>query len=131
MSARIPPLPWKFKAALLAGSILVGAFAHVVVAGEHGVLHLWHLQSGLQDLTRMAFDQQQRNERQRRHIDRLLHDDAYLERIARERYGLAAPGEIVYRVNAPAGLVAVDSSPADRPPTPPTPPTPPARRAPR
>ncbi len=47
----------------------------------------------------LAYSLALKNEKLRDHLDRIEHDDRYLERIAREQLGLIKPGEIVYRAN--------------------------------
>ncbi|MGH7848415.1 MAG: FtsB family cell division protein [Candidatus Binatia bacterium] len=51
---------------------------------------------GKRKLTEANFLLQQENNALRRKIQRLRHDDLYLEKVAREELGLARPGEIVY-----------------------------------
>lgn len=44
----------------------------------------------------------QQNAELRRQIDSLTSNLDYIERVARERYGMAKPGERVYRIIPPA-----------------------------
>ena len=91
--------------------VLVGLF---VFFGERGMVHIWHLAEGKRKLDEANFLLQEENNALRRKIQRLRHDDLYLEKVAREELGLARPGEIVYRF-APKGTpTASGSSPEPR-----------------
>lgn len=65
--------------------------------GERGALHLWRLLGEKAKLEERNFLLHKENESLRERIDRIRHDDAYLEKIAREELGLVRPGEIIYR----------------------------------
>ncbi len=99
--ALIQPLPRKYKGHRVAFLALMVAFGAVAVYGEHGAKHLGKLWDEQTSLEQQAFQLQQHNELLRQHISRLEHDDAYLERTARERYGLVRPDELVYRDTPP------------------------------
>lgn len=95
--ALIQPLPRKYKAH---GALFIAGLAGLVAAGvygQHGALHLMRMRADQAALEHSAFQWQQRNEQLRGHIARLESDDLYLERIARERLGLARPDELIYR----------------------------------
>lgn len=63
-------------------------------------MHLRRLERQQAEVERVAYSLAHKNQKLRDHLDRLEHDDRYLERIAREELGLIKPGEIVYRVPA-------------------------------
>ena len=65
--------------------------------GERGALHLWRLWGEKARLEERNFVLHKENESLRERIDRIRHDDGYLEKIAREELGLVRPGEIIYR----------------------------------
>lgn len=48
------------------------------------------------ELEKQTEELQQANDRLRAEIDRLIHDDAYLEQVAREKYGLLKKNERVF-----------------------------------
>jgi hypothetical protein len=54
----------------------------------------------------LAFRLERGNERVREHMRRMETDDAYLEKLVRERLGWVRPGDLVYRVNVPAAARA-------------------------
>jgi len=63
------------------------------IVGERGVFHLWRLRGEKAQLD-------EENEALRQRISRLLHDDSYLEKIAREELNLVRPGEVIYRFSS-------------------------------
>ena len=89
----------KFKgvAAVVVTALTVCAF--FAIFGSRGVVHWRRLQRQQSEAEAVAYSLALKNQRLREHLDRIEHDDRYLERIARERLGLIKPGEIVYRTN--------------------------------
>lgn len=81
--------------------IFLFALAFLAVSGERGILLIWRLMEDKKKLEAANFALLQENDGLRRKIQRLRHDDLYLEKVAREELGLARPGEIIYRF-APA-----------------------------
>jgi cell division protein FtsB len=81
--------------------VFLVALGFLIVSGERGVLHFWRLMEDKRKLEESNFLLQQENDGLLSKIQRLRHDDLYLEKVAREELGLARPGEIVYRF-APA-----------------------------
>lgn len=78
-------------------SLLFFALSLFTLFGERGLLHLWRLQGEKKRLDESNFLLQRENELLRERIYRLRHDDAYLEKVAREELGLVRDGEIIYR----------------------------------
>jgi cell division protein FtsB len=101
LMALLPPLPAKFKGRFAVCVVGLLLFMVAAVYGDHGLIHLLHMQSEQRNLQQMAFELAQQNEELRQRIRRLQSDDRYIEKVARERLGLAKPGEIIYRVVAP------------------------------
>lgn len=64
------------------------------------MFHLWRLWGEKKQLEEKNFLLQKENETLRERAHRILHDDLYLEKVAREELGLARPGEMVYRFAA-------------------------------
>ena len=81
--------------------IFLVALGFLAISGERGILHVWRLMEDKRKLEAVNFALLQENDGLRRKIQRLRHDDLYLEKVAREELGLARPGEIIYRF-APA-----------------------------
>jgi cell division protein FtsB len=94
----LAPLPLKHKAVIGAAIVVLVLCAVSAVIGSGGVVHLRRLQAQQAQVEATAFNLAQRNARMREHLQRLETDDAYLEKIARERLGWIKPGELVYRV---------------------------------
>jgi cell division protein FtsB len=84
----------------LFSSLLVALFLFTAF-GERGVFHLWRLWGEKKQLEERNFLLQKENESLRERVNRIRHDDLYLEKIAREELGLVKPGETVYRFAAP------------------------------
>lgn len=94
----LPTLPRKYKGVIVGGFVLLAVCALFAVFGSRGVFHLRNLQLQQARAEAVAFRLQERNRAIREHLRRLDEDDAYLEKIARERLGWIKPGEHVYRV---------------------------------
>lgn len=86
-------------AVYLFSSLLV-ALSLFTAFGERGVFHLWRLWEEKKQLEEKNFLLQKENETLRERAYRILHDDLYLEKVAREELGLVRPGEMVYRFAA-------------------------------
>ena len=94
----LAPRSWKHKAVVGTGLVLLALCALSAVFGGGGVVHLRRLQAQQAQEEGVAFSLAQRNARLRDQLRRLDTDDAYLEKVARERLGWIKPGELVYRV---------------------------------
>lgn len=115
--APLKNLPQKHKVIILVGVVALIALGGFAIFGSRGLVHLWALEEKQLALEGLAFRLQQDNEHLQQHIDRLDHDDAYLEKVVRERLGWVHPGEVVYRVRRsiappPADRVARTDQPA-------------------
>ena len=82
-------------------SSLFVALALFTAFGERGIFHLWRLRGEQKQLQERNFVLQKENETLRARVDRIRHDDLYLEKIAREELGMIRTGEIVYRFASP------------------------------
>jgi len=95
----LTPLPRKYKAVVAAGIVVLALCAVSAVFGSGGVVNLRRLQAQQADEEATAFILAQRNKLLRDHLQRLETDDAYLEKVVRERLGWIKPGEVVYRID--------------------------------
>lgn len=91
-----------FKVSHLRGFIYSFVFLLVTLSlftifGDRGAIHLWRLQEEKKRLDERNFLLQKENETLRDRVQRLRHDDLYLEQVAREELGLVRPGEVIYR----------------------------------
>jgi cell division protein FtsB len=94
----MPPLSRRDRGLLLGGVALLALCACAAVGGSRGWLHLRDLRRQQEELEVLAVRLERDNRRLRDHLDRLARDDAYVERLARERLGWVGAGERVYRV---------------------------------
>ncbi len=96
----LPPVPAKYKGWLALCAATLVLFILSTLLGDRGLVQLMHLESGQRQLEEVAFDLQQRNHMLQQRIDRLESDGRYIERLARERLGLAKKDELIYRIPA-------------------------------
>jgi cell division protein FtsB len=82
---------------ICAFSVFLVTLSLFTVFGDRGVVHLWRLMEEKEKLDERNFLLQKENERLRKRIYRLRHDDLFLEKIAREELNLVRPGEVIYR----------------------------------
>jgi len=92
----------KYKGALLVCAVGLVAFALSTVYGKNGLLGLQQLRSDYQQLDRSVSQLQHDNARMQARIQSLESDPRAIEKVARERLGLARPGEVIYRFDKPA-----------------------------
>jgi cell division protein FtsL len=86
---------------IAAGILLVLYFLVTRVMGEMGVVKYLRMKAQRTALTEEIAKLSQDNARLRREVTSLKSDSAYIERIARDKLGLARPGEIVYYYGEP------------------------------
>ncbi len=96
----LSPIPQEHKAIVLAGLVVLALLGVEAVFGGRGVLHLQRLHTQQERAEAIVFRLADENRQLREHLDRLDHDDSYLEELARERLGWIRPGERVYRVHS-------------------------------
>jgi len=71
------------------------------IFGEMGVVKYYRMKSQYNDLTAEIAKLKQNNARLIKDVHALKNDPARLERVARDKLGLARPGEIVYYYGEP------------------------------
>jgi cell division protein FtsB len=92
----------RWKAPLIAaGVLLVLYFLITRVVGEMGVVKYYRMRAQRTALTEEISKLKQDNARLRKEVFSLKNDSAYIERVARDKLGLARPGEIVYYYGEP------------------------------
>jgi cell division protein FtsB len=114
LTSMLPSRSSQRWAVYLFSSLLV-ALSLFTAFGERGVFHLWRLWDEKKHLAEKNFLLQRENETLRERASRILHDDRYLEKIAREELGLIKPGEMVYRFAAPDSKRNKSSGPVEVP----------------
>jgi cell division protein FtsL len=86
---------------IAAGVLLVLYFIVTRVVGEMGVVKYYRMRAQRTALTEEISKLKQDNARLRKEVSSLKNDSSYIERVARDKLGLARPGEIVYYYGEP------------------------------
>jgi len=84
------------KYILAAGVLLALYLVASFILGEMGLVKYFRMKAQYTALTEEIAKLKQDNAKLTREVHALRSDPAYLERIARDKLGLARPGEIVY-----------------------------------
>ncbi|MGH7555336.1 MAG: FtsB family cell division protein [Longimicrobiales bacterium] len=82
---------------LLGFVLLCGAVYFALLGGDSSLLELRRIRAETEREAERLRDVRRDLERLRARADSLANDDATIERIARERWGLIRPGERLYR----------------------------------
>lgn len=100
---------------MLLGAVALAALYFLFLGGEYTFLDLWRLRRQQQQETAVLDSLRAEVRRLQLRADSLESDNAALERIARERYGLIRDGERLYRFVGPAGdTLVLDTTPPAR-----------------
>jgi cell division protein FtsB len=90
------------KKLLMAGVIFLALYLTAsFIFGEMGLVKYFRMQSQYNALTEEIAVLKRDNAKLRKNVYALKNDPAYIERIARDKLGLARPGEIVYYYGEP------------------------------
>jgi cell division protein FtsB len=85
------------KKLLIAALIPVGVYFLITfIFGEMGLVKYYRMKSQYQALTQQVAELKQDNSRLMREVRALKTDPAYIEKLARDKLGLARNGEVVY-----------------------------------
>lgn len=82
-----------FAASIIAACLL---FLWSLIVGEMGVVKYYRMSAHARSLRSEIDRLKKDNERLSREVSALRSDPAYIERMARDKIGLALPGEVVY-----------------------------------
>ncbi len=82
----------------LVGLCTAGVLVMVFVLSDHGLYQLWQLKKEQRAIEERIRELEEENAAMAAERDRLKTDLEYIEKLARERYRMAKPGEKVYRV---------------------------------
>jgi cell division protein FtsB len=82
---------------LLGGAALAGLTLSLAVYGGNQVLRVTHLRQELDAMERDIVTLRARAEELSRTVERLRHDPAYIEKLAREELGYVRPDETVLK----------------------------------
>ena len=86
----------RFVKRILLLVLAVGILWFLFAPGR-GFVHYHRLQGQIEALSRDNKSLEERNAELKMEIDRLQNDDAYLEKLARKKYGMLKENETVYR----------------------------------
>ena len=90
------------KRLLIAGAVLIGCIAlWKFVVGEMGVVKYYRMSAHARDLKSEIEQMKKDNMLLSKEVAALKTDAAFLERMARDKLGLARPGEVVYYYGDP------------------------------
>ena len=90
------------KRLLIAGIVLIACVAlWRFIVGEMGVVKYYRMSAHAGDLRNEIDHLKKDNARLSKEVAALKYDAAYLERMARDKIGLARPGEVVYYYGDP------------------------------
>jgi cell division protein FtsB len=90
------------KTILIAAGALLGMYLLTsFILGEMGLVKYYRMKSQYNTLNEVIVQLRQDNARLSKDVHALRSEPAYLERIARDKLGLARPGEIVYYYGQP------------------------------
>jgi len=81
--------------------ISLAALAIYDVFGAHGFLATWRTRKQLRDMREQVERLHQENEQLTRQVNSLKTDPQAIERVAREKMGLARPGEMIFKLPPP------------------------------
>ena len=88
--------------------VLIGLSVYFALfGGEYSVFEVGGVRAERVELEQRLVELEQTNDCLRAWADALETDSATIERLARERYGMIRPGEVLYRITGPS-----DSAPA-------------------
>ena len=91
---------WRLIRCLLLAVLAAGILWFLFAPGS-GVLRYHRLQKQIETLSQENKSLQEHNAVLRKEIDRLQHDETYLEQMARQKYGLLKENETVYEFTPP------------------------------
>jgi cell division protein FtsB len=90
---------WRLALVLL----VLGLILYLFVGGDEGLLEIRRQSQALAALQERVDQLQAENDSLRQVLHMLEHDVDYIEKVAREEYGMIKPGEKVYRLPGPGG----------------------------
>lgn len=90
---------WRLGLAL----VVLGAILYLFVGGDEGLLEIRRQSQALSALQARVDQLEAENDSLRQILTMLEHDRDYIEKVAREEYGMIKPGEKVYRLQGPGG----------------------------
>jgi cell division protein FtsB len=94
--------------------VLIGLSVYFALfGGEYSVFEVGRVRAEKVELEQRLLELEQANDCLRAWADVLETDSATIERLARERYGMIRPGEVLYRITGPSDGSPVDGAAAN------------------
>ena len=94
--------------------VLIGLSVYFALfGGEYSVFEVGRVRAEKVELEQRLVELEQANDCLRAWADALETDSATIERLARERYGMIRPGEVLYRITGPSDGSPVDGAAAN------------------
>jgi len=94
-------IAWRKRLIITVGCLMMTYLTVSFIFGEMGVVKYYRMRAQYnvltEDIARLKID----NAKLRKNVYSLKNDPAYVERMARDKLGLARPGEIVYYYGEP------------------------------
>lgn len=79
--------------------LLLMFYSYLLIFGNGGMLRLRQEEQSLKDAARIKNEELRKSRELREKINRIKNDQRELERIAREQYKMAQPGEIIVTID--------------------------------
>ena len=105
---------WKNRPRLLILTIFAGLLVLALAGGKYNVFSIWELYEQKEALSEQVEQLRLQNQLLTDQIHRLQEDPQAIEKVARENFGMARPGETVYRILPEAADTLQDSSGTDQ-----------------
>lgn len=102
----------RHKAVMLLGIAFVTLCVCAVIYASRGWYHLRELQDAQAQLEATVVRLELENSRLEEHLRRLEQDDAYLEKVVRERLGWVKDNEMIYRLSGVGVAAGAEKSTA-------------------
>lgn len=93
----------KSRRRLALALLVLGVILYLFVGGDEGLLEIRRQSQALSALQARVDRLQAENDSLRQILNMLDHDKDYIEKVAREEYGMVKPGEKVYRLQELSG----------------------------
>jgi cell division protein FtsB len=95
--------PFRRRRLLVAFGVVL-LLGYIFIGGKDGFYQIWRVNVEIDALREEVARLEQEKARLEKVNELLKSDSAAIERLARERYGMARPGEVVYRLVLPDSL---------------------------
>ncbi|MFH1761667.1 MAG: septum formation initiator family protein [bacterium] len=91
------PKPFKVRLKYYSILIIAAGFIFFMLTGNYGLYKMWCLSREITNLEKQLEQAEKTNDSLIKEKERLINEDWYIEKVAREKLGMAKPGEKVYK----------------------------------